>query len=35
MDKEYKIVDNLETLQETIARVKEAQAKFAKFRKKK
>ena len=31
MDKEYKIVDNLETLQETIARVKEAQAKFAKF----
>ena len=31
MDKEYKIVDNLETLQETITRVKEAQAKFAKF----
>ena len=31
MEKEYKIVDSVEALQETIKNVKDAQAKFARF----
>ena len=31
MGKDYKIVDSLETLEEKIQQVKEAQAKFAKY----
>ena len=31
MENDYKIVDSIETLEETIRKVKEAQSKFAKF----